>query len=243
MPMPLIGISGSMNDAEKQVFLVRAYMQAILNVGGMPVLLSPDMNDCAIEACVRMLDGLMLAGGGDVVPKRFGEEPIAELGETTPVRDDFELRILPLVMQNKMPVLGICRGIQVMNVALGGTLYQDLPAQYQPKGSALLAHQQSQPYETPSHSVLVDQTSLLYRLTGQDCLPVNSMHHQAAKHIATELRIAAKAEDGVVEALECPHFPFFLGVQWHPERLSDDASRSLFKGFADAAAEYRRYKA
>ena len=240
MSMPLIGISGSMNDPENQIFLVRSYMQVILHAGGVPVLLSPDMEQTALEDCLDQLDGLMLAGGGDVVPSRFGEEPIQELGETTPVRDEFELRLLPAAIRRNMPVLGICRGIQVMNVALGGTLYQDLPAQYQPAHPPLLAHKQTQPYETPTHSVELQPSSQLYRLTGQKELQVNSMHHQAIEALADGLMISGRAADGTIEAVECLDLPFFLGVQWHPERLSDEASHRLFAGFVEAAQTYRR---
>lgn len=242
MSLPLIGISGSMNDAEKQIFLVRAYMQALLNAGAVPVLLSPDMDAPAMTACLAQLDGLMLAGGGDVVPARFQEEPIPELGETTPVRDAFELSILPMAMEHRMPVLGICRGIQVMNVALGGSLYQDLPAQFQPDFLPLLPHQQTEEYEKPTHPVSVKPSSLLHRLVGAPQLSVNSMHHQAVKAIASPLCPVATAPDGVIEALEHPKLPFFLGVQWHPERLEDEASRQLFAGFIHAAETYRRQK-
>lgn len=243
MTMPMIGISGSMNDLENHIFLLRSYMQSILQAGGIPVLLSPDMDIAAMEACLQPMDGLLFAGGGDVVPARFGEDPIPQLGETTPVRDAFELALLPMAAARKMPVLGICRGVQAMNVALGGTLYQDLPSQYQPVEGMLLAHKQEKPYETPSHTVQVVPDSLLHRLTAQDTLRVNSMHHQSVKDVAPSLCVTAHAPDGVVEALEQPNLPFFLGVQWHPERLTDEASLCLFKGLINAADAYRRNKA
>lgn len=243
MSMPLIGISGSMKDSENQIFLVRSYMQVLLQAGGIPILLSPDMDVQSMEACLGQLDGLMLAGGCDVVPAHFGETPIPQLGETTPVRDTFELALLPMAMERKMPVLGICRGIQVMNVALGGTLYQDLPAQYQATDEPLHTHQQQQPYEIPTHAVRTVPDSLLNRLTGQEHLQVNSMHHQSVKAVAPSLCVSGRAPDGVVEALEHTELPFFLGVQWHPERLADEASGRLFRGFVDAASAYRREKA
>ena len=241
MSMPLIGISGSMNDAEKQIFLVRAYMQVLLRAGAVPVLLSPDMDANAMTDCIGKLDGLMLAGGGDVVPARFQEDPIPELGETTPVRDALELSLLPMAIERKIPVLGICRGVQVMNVALGGSLYQDLSAQYQSQGLSLLPHQQTEPYENTTHTIAIKPASLLHQLVGTPDLAVNSMHHQAVKVIAPDLCPVATAPDGVIEALEHPALPFFLGVQWHPERLDDDASRQLFAGFVGAAETYRRH--
>ena len=243
MSKPLIGISGSLNDAEKQVFLVRAYMQAILGAGGIPVLLSPEMTGETLSECLDRLDGLMLAGGGDVVPERYGQSAIPELGETTPLRDTFELSILPMAIDRAIPVLGICRGIQVLNVALGGTLYQDLATQHPAKTCGLLPHQQTQPYETPTHGVQVEADSLLCRLLdSQHCL-VNSMHHQAADTVAPALRIVARAEDGVIEGLAHPGLPFFVGVQLHPERLDDTASKGLFSGFVQAAKAHRREKA
>lgn len=242
MSMPLIGISGSMNDAEKQIFLVRAYMQVLLKAGAVPVLLSPDMDTCAMTHCLNKLDGLMLAGGGDVVPSHFQEEAIPELGETTPERDALELSLLPMAMERQMPVLGICRGVQVMNVALGGNLYQDLPAQYQHETMPLLPHRQTEAYEKPTHTVMINPSSLLHQLVGETEIAVNSMHHQAVKRIAPLLQPVATAPDGVIEALEHPALPFFLGVQWHPERLEDAASRQLFAGFINAAETYRRHK-
>ena len=130
-----------------------------------------------------------------------------------------------------------------MNVAFGGSLYQVLPAQYRADGCAPLPHKQEKPYEIPTHAVQIEPLSLLYRLTGQEKLQVNSMHHQSTRTIAPCLRVAARAADGVVEALEYPELPFFLGVQWHPERLADEASQRLFKGFVNAASTYRRSKA
>lgn len=240
MTMPLIGISGSTNDHTQQVFLMRGYMQKVLKSGAIPVLLCPDMESCAMEELLNHLDGLLLAGGGDIAPAHFGEEPIAQLGEVSPIRDAFELSILAKAIKRKMPVLGICRGVQVMNVALGGSLYQDLPVQYSSQHASVINHQQEKNYEIPTHAVHIKRTSLLFRLLGQDTLLVNSMHHQAVKAAAPTLSVVAKATDGVVEALELPELPFFIGVQWHPERLPDEASERLFAGFVQIAEKYRR---
>ncbi len=235
MPMPLIGISGSLDADGTRVFLLRAYMEAVQKAGGIPVLLNPSMHEDAAAQCLDRLDGLLLAGGGDVVPARYEEEPIPEIGEQTPLRDEFELRIITLALERKLPTLGICRGVQIMNVALGGTLYQDLPAQY-PARSVLIDHRQPKPYEMPTHAVNVQTNSFLFQLVAQKELLVNSMHHQAIKQLAPGLCATAAAPDGVLEALELADHPFFVGVQWHPERLTDTASARLFEGFVKAAA-------
>lgn len=238
---PLIGISGSMNNDETQLFLFRNYMQSILSGGGVPVLLSPDLDGEALEVCLSRLDGLLLAGGNDVSPLLFGERPIHELGEVNPLRDVFETRLIRRAKELRMPVLGICRGVQIMNTALGGTLWQDLSSQFQSKdGQRAMRHSQTCPGCYPSHHVTVLPETLLSTLIPAGQIQVNSFHHQAVAAPAPSLRISAVAEDGVIEAVECPSLPFFLGVQWHPERMtaSDEASRALFSALCRAASSY-----
>ncbi len=239
--MPLIGISGSMETKKNKVFLLQAYFDAISGAGGIPVLLNPQMSQSAVSECMEALDGLMLAGGGDVGPWHFGQDPVAEIGEITPIRDVFEFELLKQADRlSTMPVLGICRGMQVMNVAAGGTLYQDLPTQYPSREAALLCHQQEQPYEVPTHAVHIKKDSLLYRQIAQETCMVNSMHHQAVDALGSGYRLVAASDDGVAEAMEMPGHPFRLAVQWHPERIQDMLSHNLFATFIRSAQEYRR---
>lgn len=239
---PLIGISGSMNADETTSYLLRNYMRAVLSGGAAPVLLSPDLDDCALDACLSRLDGLLLAGGNDVAPSLFGQLPIDELGEVNPLRDHFEIRLIQRAQALHMPVLGICRGVQIMNVALGGTLWQDLSSQYRTAdGRKPMCHRQTCPGGYPSHRVRVSSGTLLSTILPSEQAEVNSFHHQAVADVAPALRICAVAEDGVIEGVECPSLPFFLGVQWHPERTfeTDAASQALFSALAQAALRYR----
>ena len=172
-------------------------------------------------------DGLLLPGGGDMDPAFYGQERIPACGELNLLRDAAEPKLLRAFLAADKPVLGICRGIQVMNVVLGGTLYQDIkPFEHVPHND----------HWAKVHTVTVRRGTLLSRLLGQDTVLVNSQHHQAADRIAPELEIAALSEDGIVEALEKPDAHFCLGVQWHPEWLSDadPAQQGLFDAFVEA---------
>lgn len=239
MKQPLIGISGSITKDDSQHFLLRCYMQRLTENGAIPLLLSPDMDDEQIDQCAKQLDGLMLAGGNDIDPALYGHAAVPELGEVNPLRDRLEMRIVPAFLRENKPVFGICRGIQALNVALGGSLYQDLPSQYRdtPEGMERITHSQPAPYDVPVHSADILPGTMLARITGAEKLMVNSMHHQAVWTAAPGLTVCARAADGVIEAVEMQGSPFVLAVQWHPERLTDDASRSLFAAFVRAAGE------
>lgn len=241
---PVIGISGSMEPQKRKVFLLQAYFDAVSRAGGLPVLLDPAADEQAIREYASLLDGLMLAGGGDVEPQHFGQDPIEQLGETTPLRDRFELALLKEAARAGLPVFGICRGLQVMNVAAGGTLYQDLKTQHPESGFCLLEHKQQEAYEIPSHEVTIMQNSLLSSLNAGagDNAMVNSMHHQAIARVSPEYRVTAVGRDGVIEAIEHRSRQNWFAVQWHPERLEDRLSRSLFETFVGFAAVYREEK-
>ena len=242
---PIIGVSGSINDRETELFLMRSYSSALTASGAAPLLLSPDMNDGMLDACLERIDGLLLAGGNDMAPEIFGELPIAQLGEVNPLRDDFEMRIIPKAFALGMPIFGICRGIQSLNAAMGGTLWQDLPSQYRTRDQAApIAHSQNRPGIYPSHPVAVEKDSLLYTLCGAEEISVNSFHHQAVRAVAPGFAASAHSPDGVIEAIEHPSHPFCLGVQWHPERYHDRKadSKCLFDAFSEAARQYRAEK-
>ncbi len=212
---PLIGIPiGSALPSH----YYQAYMDAVQQAGGTPHLISPDLDQEALDALVACLDGILLAGGEDVDPVLYGQEPHPALGRVDRVRDDLELPLARLALDRGLPILGICRGIQVLNVATGGTLYQDLPSQR--PGS--LAHGCFQPHFPPdhlAHEVALVSGSLLARILGQEVLPVNSRHHQGVDRLGDGWQAVAHAPDGLVEAIEAPGHPFALGVQWHPENL------------------------
>ena len=239
---PLIGISGSINSGETSQILPRCYAKAILAAGGIPVLLSNDMDDAMLQASLDRLDGILFSGGSDVDPNRYGEWPSLALGEVTPMRDDFEQRLINAAVARKMPVLGICRGIQIMNVGLGGSLWQDLPSQFRTEdGCQPMQHSQKAPDAHHSHEVIVEPGSRLAEILGCTRLWVNTFHHQAVKAPAPGLQVAAHATDGVIEAIVHEELPYYVGVQWHPERYfdTDEHAAALFRSFVEAAAAYR----
>ncbi len=241
---PRIGITCDLDDARTTNTLPRAYVRAILRAGGIPRALPiPEMEhtpgglspeNSRWELWLSGLDGLLLSGGGDLAPSLFGEEPLSGLGSVDPHRDALEMALVRAARQRKMPILGICRGCQVLNVALGGTVYQDLPSQ-RPEG--LLQHRQPYPGTFPSHSMTVREGSRLAQTLGVSTVRVNSHHHQAVRDVAPGLDVVAWAPDGVVEAIEAPEGPFLLGIQSHPERLESTSPplAALFHAFVDAA--------
>ena len=188
----------------------RSYIQAVLMGGHVPVII-PDIDDPArLRKALKKIDILLLPGGVDVAPERYGEARSPQLGEVNMERDAFEYRILTEAVRLRKPVLGICRGVQVLNVFLGGSLYQDLPSEY-PDTSVI--HMDAQ------HLINIERNTRLYRVLGKETVEVNSFHHQAVKRLAPGLRVSACAPDGSIEAVECDSLPI-VGVQFHPELLT-----------------------
>src|SRR5919197_1082850 len=212
------------------------YKQAVLHVGGDVRIVDASMSaDAALEG----IDGLLLTGGDDVSPARYGEAPHPKTIEAEPGRDEFEVALINAARVQQLPIFAICRGIQVLNVAFGGTLVQDIPSQINGALKHSLPVPPNSPY-TLAHEVWVEKDSLLStlmfdRLTAETC-EVNSRHHQAVKDVAKGFRVTATAPDGVVEAIEDPGARFCLGVQWHPENFWRTGEfRALFEGFLEAA--------
>ena len=230
---PLIGITTGCSP-EDYSKVRRTYADAIIRSGGIPLLL-PQVDDLdqALEIVSR-LDGIMFSGGNDVDPARYGQ---AVLNETVTIdhhRDTIEFLYAEAAFLKHLPVLAICRGAQLINVALGGTLFQDLPAQR----PGDVAHRQKEPGEIPTHLCLVSRNSLLHRIMGKDTLNVNSFHHQAVCDPSDKVTVSAYSEDGVVEAYESIQGKQWLvAVQFHPELLvkADDRWFALFKAFVKAA--------
>ena len=238
---PMIGISGSINKDEDSHSLPRAYMRALRNSGAIPVMLSYDMEGEALESCLDRLDGVLLAGGNDVDPFLYGEAGVQALDEVNPPRDAFETRLIQAAAKRGMPILGICRGIQILNVALGGSLWQDLPSQFRTAdGNPPILHSQTARGYHRTHTVNAVEGTKLHAIEKALSFRVNSFHHEAVKKPAPGMRIGAYSEDGVIEAIEHESLPFCMGVQWHPELYFDrDATSTvLFNAFVNAAAEY-----
>ena len=231
---PLIGVCAS-HDVEKKTYFVRAnYMDALLRAGGLPVLLPMTTDPDAVMDMASRLDGLFLAGGGDVDPARYGEEWIAQCGEPDPLRDAFELELVKDVRAvGDIPIFGVCRGIQVLNVALGGTLYQDIPVQT----GVSEKHMQDPPYDARTHVIEVVNGSLLHRILGTDRFMVNSTHHQAIHSLAPSLAVDARSPEGIIEAVHSTEDERIFGVQFHPEHFaeSSEGAQALFNYFVKCA--------
>ncbi|MGI6683964.1 MAG: gamma-glutamyl-gamma-aminobutyrate hydrolase family protein [Bacillota bacterium] len=227
---PLIGITCGEDGLN---FYVRQfYVRVIESVGGVPVLLPVLKRNCQRERYLELLDGLILSGGVDVNPLLFGEEPVPGMGEITPERDGFELFLTKKFFLLGKPILAVCRGCQVLNLALGGSIFQDLKSQI----PGLIKHDQKAPRESPTHSIKVVPGTKLSHILPQEHWWVNSFHHQAVKYPAPGFMVSACAPDGVIEAIEAKNHPFAIGVQWHPECnwRNDLGSYRLFKAFITA---------
>lgn len=234
MSKPFIGLTPSHDLKSDDLAMRHTYLDAIAHAGGIPVVLPLKATREDLSAIAEELDGIVFIGGPDIHPSRFGEETHANCGNASLIRDALELNLLSITMEQKKPILGICRGIQLLNVALGGTLYQDLPAQW--KEDFPIAHEQPFHGSVTCHSIDVVPDTLLSAIVGEEKIQVNSFHHQAVKDVAPALKVCGYAPNHLIEAVELPDYPFFLGVQWHPEYLFsvNAAAEKLFAAFIDA---------
>ena len=230
---PLIALTSSLDTSDPRQWIRPAYMRSLLDAGALPMILPLTDDPAVLAQALSLCDGVVLTGGPDVDPARYGADDEG-LSEVCPERDAMELPLARAALEADKPVLAICRGLQVLNVALGGTLWQDLPSQ-RPSGTA---HRQSAPGAQPTHGARVLPGTPLRAITGEESLRVNSLHHQAIRDLAPGLLPMAEADDGLCEAAYHPGKRFALGVQWHPELMSlhDPASRALFRAFVRAAA-------
>ena len=240
---PVIGITPTpANDVFahgtfRRYCLSSTYVDAVRAAGGLPVILPESETD--LQAVLDAVDGLILSGGSDFNPATYGDP---DTHETTygidPERDTFEIELFRLAVKQDKPVLGICRGVQSINVAMGGTLIQDIPSSV-PENLEHRQHALGKSQTDVSHSVTItDEQSPLYAVLGTDQMNVNSFHHQSVKEVAPDLKIAAVADDGVIEALWHPGMSFGLGVQWHPEMLAaqHDEHAALFRALVIACS-------
>lgn len=229
----IIGIVPLYDKKRDSLWMVPGYMEGITAVGGLPLMLPLTSGDEQLRQIVRRVDGVLFPGGQDIDPARYHESVSAQCGELCRRRDEMECKLLRLCRVQRKPVLGICRGLQLFNAALGGTLYQHIPQQL----PDALSHQMTPPYHRPVHPVSVEAGSLLFHLVGKTQLRVNSYHHQGVKQLSPLLTACAWSPDGLIEAAEDRSQPFFLGVQWHPELSwkTDADSRALFYSFVQAS--------
>jgi putative glutamine amidotransferase len=236
MTQPLIGLTTSRILSKANISIVsaaEAYVQAVYQAGGLPVLIPLGICEPDLAALLSRLDGLLLTGGGDIAPERYGGQPHPRVYDIDPDRDRLELNLVARAAQGGMPFLGICRGFQVVSVALGGTLYEDILDQH--PGALKHDYFPDYPRDQLVHPVKITPGSRLAEIVGKSEVEVNSLHHQGVRQVPAALHTTALAPDGISEAVELPDHPFGLAVQWHPEWLQAYAPMSrLFEAFVEA---------
>lgn len=232
---PLIGITASHRNEFNAYYSPKNYSKAIIEAGGIPFILPITSEEEIIEQNITWIDGLLLAGGGDPDPQLFDEEPHPDLGTIDPYRDSFEIALTKKALQNETPLLGICRGCQILNVAAGGTMIQALEGQK----DEIVKHRQDAPFHYPTHTVTIDEETFLYQIVRTTELRVNSSHHQAIKDVSPDFIVSARSKDGIIEAIEAKEGNFALGVQWHPEAMFEkhNVFLKIFKEFVGAAGK------
>ncbi len=235
---PIIGITTNQSSnayGQGTVLLTQAYVKAILQAGGVPVLIPSLIDNDGSDALYPRLDGILFTGGGDISLDHFKGDPHPRIDDVDPARDTVELNLLQAAVADGKPFLGICRGCQLVNIGLGGTLYTHIPDQLP---NALDHSYPGNMRTILVHEVKIEEGTHIADVLGEPIVKVNSHHHQGLKDIAPSLRVAGQSPDGLVEAIELPNHPFGLAVQWHPEWLTDQQpTRNLFRRFVEAASK------
>lgn len=238
MVLPLIGVTtAAVSRDPERVQLNAAYVRAVQVGGGVPVLLPPYLTPASLGQLLQTVDGLLLTGGGDIDPMRYGEEPHESVAFVSPERDTMEIAAVHAAIEVGLPLFALCRGMQVLNVALGGSLIQDIPSQFETD----IDHSQKGPRDEATHPVDIDPSSRLFGLVGAERIEVNSLHHQALKTLGRGLKAVAWAPDGIIEGIELPGDGFVVGVAWHPEELVDSRPEALalFRALVEEAGGRR----
>lgn len=236
---PVIGVSDASKDG-KNAAVPRSYIDAVLQAGGVPVVMPMMYDEEKVLELLNTMDGIIFAGGGDFDPAYYNERPIPQMGKINVPRDEFEMKLVRLAAERSIPILGICRGLQLINIAFGGSLYQDLPAQYYDRS---IRHRQTQPSSESSHAVYVEDNTIFSTIVKERMLMVNSSHHQAIKKVAQGFRVAGKSPDEIVEVIEkVDGDNWILGVQFHPEArvMEDYTMRRIFQCFIDEAGSLEK---
>lgn len=241
---PIIGIPCAFQAPQDELgrgasAVPQSYLRALETAGGVPLLIPVTDRESTLQALYQRIDGLMLVGGVDIEPARYGELPHPALGKVDERRDWVELTVTSWTLADGLPVFGICRGIQTLNVAAGGSLWQDIAAQV--PNALKHPYYPDYPFNRLSHVVYLERDSRLAKVFGARELEVNSLHHQAVKEVGAGLRVTARSPDGMIEGIENNGKVWVVAVQWHPEWLLDDDARMmrLFEAFVAACREYR----
>ena len=231
---PVIGVIPLFDEEKDSIWMVPGYMDGIRSAGGLPLILPLKADEEMVAQVCGLCGGFLFTGGHDVDPALYGEEKGPFCGPQNGDRDVLEKAVFAYALEKDLPVFGICRGIQLINALCGGTLYQDIPREYEAEEK--VEHHMKPPYDLPCHRVEILPDTPLFHLLGRGELAVNSYHHQAVKELAPSLRPMAVSEDGLTEALYMPGKRFIQAVQWHPEFCfrTDEAARKLFESFVEA---------
>ena len=247
MKKPVIGISTSVIVNQgggfpgyERIYVNKDYVSSVISAGAVPLMIPMDDTEENIRQTLELVDGVIFSGGHDIAPILYQEEPHQKLQEICPERDAFDFLLYRLTKEKKLPILGICRGFQLMNVSEGGKLYQDLSL----KDTESFKHSQGHGPSIPTHTVKVEFGSRLYDILGKEEIRVNSFHHQAVKSVSENVAISGRALDDVVEAIELKDYPFGLGVQFHPEMLQEkeEDMRKIFAALVTVAKKYQGKK-
>jgi putative glutamine amidotransferase len=237
LPSPLIGLTTTRTlsaHSYSYISVVEAYVSALIRAGASPLLIPMGIKEDGIKDVLSCLDGILFTGGGDVHPVRYGSPPHPKVKEVIEDRDQIEFQLVREAVERDLPCFGICRGLQVINVALGGTLYEDLQTQY--PNSLKHDYEITQPRDFLAHEISVQEGSKLNQFLDLTTYEVNSFHHQGIRDLAPGLSITVQSPDGVIEGIELNAYPFGIAVQWHPEWMQDHPSmRALFSAFVDFA--------
>ncbi|HZJ85239.1 MAG TPA: gamma-glutamyl-gamma-aminobutyrate hydrolase family protein [Syntrophomonadaceae bacterium] len=225
MVRPIIGITGNFNYGEDLVWLKRDYIASVNRAGGIAIILPPTEENDILNHYINICNGFLFSGGGDIDPNYWGEMPDRRLGEINPIRDSFEYKLAQKVLGGSRPILGICRGCQLLNVAMGGSIIQDI--------NSRISHTQKAPRDYTFHAIVIEEGSILREIVKAPSIRVNSFHHQAIKKLGRGLKVSAVAPDGIIEAVESTKHAFVLGIQWHPECLTDKNSYLLFRALVE----------
>lgn len=226
---PIIGITPDYSYGNRSYTLHEDYITAIETAGGCPLILPPT------DELPDFLDGIVLSGGGDIDPLLFGEEPLHQNGEISPLRDAYEMKLCRQALEKDLPLLGICRGMQVMNIATGGGIYQDIFVQT----DTTLKHSQQAPRFYATHSIFIEENTLLAELWETNRTAVNSVHHQSISTVGKGFVVTARSADGLAEAIAHTEKRFAVGVQWHPEAMKTEEMGRLFTAFLAAAQAHK----